>query len=110
MKINSGEFAKYAAHPMVEAAQSLMEQAARGPGRELRELAINPMLRSQGEFMAGSGQGLTDILQEWAGTLGGQRGSEMFTRALGGRPISDSAVALGAGGLGGTLLGGLLPE
>lgn len=105
MRLESGEFAKHAAHPAIAAMQRMFSGAAKSPvGQELRSLAINPFLRQQGEFLAGSGKTLSDVLADWAQTAG----ASGMAQRLSTTPIPDAAVGLGLGGLGGLTAGRLM--
>jgi len=92
-------------HANVSSISRLLSDAVSNPlARDIRHLAVNPFLREQGEFMAGSGKALSDALarlSEYAGAPG-------VAQSMRASPVSDSAVALGAGGLGGLLGGKLL--
>jgi hypothetical protein len=99
MKLESGQFAKHA-NAQLLAMQKILQDLAQGPAaREIRDAAVTPFLKQQGEFLAGSGKTLSDMLSEYIPGLAPRMQAN---------PISDTAVGLGLGGLGGFGLGQLL--
>lgn len=95
MKLASGQFAKQANRQLAALQSMLQELAQSAAARDVRKAAINPFLREQGEFLAGSGQQLSDLL---AGYIPG------LAPKLQASPITDTAVGLGLGGAGGYAL------
>ena len=82
------------------ALQKMLQEAASGPmARDIRQSAVTPFLREQGEFLAGSGRQLGDFLGEHVPGVG-----EYFAK----NPISDTSVGLGLGGLSQAALASLL--
>ena len=93
------------ANTRMRALQEMLEGMAAGPmGRMVRQDVVNPMLRSQGEFMAGAGQGVTDIFEEYLRRFGAGGMASKLQQA----PLSDTAVSMGLGGVGGGVLANLL--